>query len=81
MELEIEMLWHTDETRKLDELDQTYDVKLLENRTMTFYNVDAIAPNLWDKTHSFCSIWSGGEKWISPYTYEQVKEMIKTAKG
>jgi len=81
MELELEVLWHTDDTRVLDELEQSYDVDKLENRTMTFYNIDAISPNHWDKDYNFCNIWCGGEKWISPYTYEQVKEMIKVAKA
>lgn len=76
MELEIEVLWHTDETRARDEMGQDYDVKKLEHRTITFYRIDAISPNMWDDENEFCNIHSGGEKWISPFTYEQVKELI-----
>lgn len=75
-ELEIEVLWHTDSTRQFEEANLDYNPDDLEHRTMTFYNIDAISPNHWDGEHHFCNIYSGGERWISPYTYSQVKEMI-----
>lgn len=80
MELEIEVLWHSDKTKKLDEAGIDFDIDEVEWKTMTFYNIDAISPNLWDDTHTFCNIYAGGEKWIACYTYEGVKDMIAAAK-
>lgn len=80
MELELEVLWHTDKTRKLYDAGMDFDIDEVGWRSITFYNIDVIAPNYWDDKHVFCDIHSGGEKWITPFTYEQVKEMIAEAK-
>lgn len=81
MELEIEVLWHTEETRKLDDAGIDFNIDEVIWKTITFYTIDVISPNLWDKTHSFCNIHAAGDKWIAPYTYEHVKQMIAKAKG
>lgn len=80
MELDLEILWHTDKTIELDTVGMSFDIDETETRTVTFYHIEMIKPNYWDDNHEFCDIYSGGDKWISPYTYEQVKEMIKNAK-
>lgn len=80
MELDIEVLWHTDETRVLNDSGIDVDVDDLERKTITFYSVDVISPYKWDKDHMFCKINSGGEVWIAAYEYEDVKMMIAAAK-
>lgn len=77
IEIEIPVLWHTDETRRFSDLDINYEVDDLEHRNVTFYRIDAVSPNKWDDKHTFCNIHSGGEKWISPMTYEEIKRLIK----
>lgn len=74
--LEIEIIWHTDETRKLSDAGMEYDVEDCIHKTVTFYHIDLISPYEWDLAHNFCKIHSCGEYWISPFTYEQVKGLI-----
>lgn len=80
MMLEIECLWHTDETRQKEEAGMEYSSDELERRTMTFYNIDAISPNHWDKEHEFCYIHAAGDKWIAAYDYETTGKLIEEAK-
>lgn len=84
MELEIEVLWHTDETRKLNDAGMEFDPEDLERKTVTFYHIDAIAPDEWKfngHRHEFAKIHAGGEIWISAYDYDTTKRMIGVAKG
>lgn len=83
MELEIEILWHTDETRKLRDAGMDFNPLELDKRTVTFYHIDAIAPDEWkweEEVHEFAKIHSGGEVWISAYDYESTKQIIAAAK-
>lgn len=80
MELDIEILWHTDESRKLYDSGIEVDSDELERKTITFYSVDVISPYKWDDEHMFCKITAGGETWIAAYEYEEVREMISKAK-
>lgn len=83
MVLEIEVLWHTDETKKLSNAGMEFDPDELERKTVTFYHIDAIAPDNWTwegKVHEFCKINAGGEVWISAYDYESTKQIIAEAR-
>jgi hypothetical protein len=75
--IEIEVLWHTDETRQLADLELNFEAAKLEHRKMTFYNIDAISPNHWDEENDFTNIHSSGDKWIAPYSYNFVKKLIE----
>lgn len=82
MELEIEVLWHTDETRKLYDAGMDLDPNELDRKTVTFYHIDAIAPEVWKwegEEHEFAKIHAGGEIWISAYDYPQTRNMIAEA--
>lgn len=79
-ELDIEILWHTDETKKLENSGVDVDPSELERKTITFYRVDVISPYKWDDDNMFCKITAGGETWITPYEYEVVRSMIIEAK-
>lgn len=78
MTIEIEVLYHTDSTRQFDDLGLSYDVEDLEKRKMTFYSIDAIAPNYWDEDNEFCNVFVGGEKWICPMKYSELKKKIES---
>lgn len=80
MELDIEILWHTEESRKLYDSGIDVDPDELERKTITFYNIDVISPYKWDDTHMFCKITAGGETWIADYEYEDVRQMIAAAR-
>lgn len=73
---DIEVLWHTDETKALDNAGVDVKSEDLERRTITFYNIDAISPYKWDDDNMFCKINAGGETWIAAYDYECVKQML-----
>lgn len=75
IKFEIEVLWHTDETRPLDELGIDYDPDDCEKILMTFYRIDAISPNLWNDK-KYCNIHVGGDKWITPNSYNFVQQAL-----
>lgn len=76
--LEIEVLWHTDETRKLSEAGIDWSVDDCTWKTMTFYQISAIQPYDFDDNHTdMCKIFSNNDYWIVPYTYDHVKKMIE----
>lgn len=79
MELELEVLWHTDDTRVLADTGIDFDVEELERKIITFYNIDVISPYKWDD-YEFCKINAGGETWISAYDYEGTKQRIAAAR-
>ena len=83
MELEIEVLWHTDETRKLSDSGMEFDPEELERKTVTFYHIDAVSPDEWKFNginYEFAKIHAGGEVWISAYDYEGTKQIIAAAR-
>lgn len=81
MELEIECMWHTDETRLAWESGIDFDIDDCITKTITFYHIDLITPYEWNKKRGeeFCKILSGGEEWIVAYTYDQTKDLISHA--
>lgn len=80
MELEIEILWHTDETIKKDRMDIDADVEEYDRRTHTFYHIDAICPFYVNKEPILCQIFASGNKFLSAYDYETTRSFINAAK-
>lgn len=76
MIFEIEILWHTPETKKKENAGMAVDPSEMVNREITLYRIDAIGPHDWGE-HKFCDIFSGGEQWIAPYSYEEMKALIE----
>lgn len=81
MELEIEILWHTDETIKKDRMDIDADVEEYDRRTHTFYHIDAICPFYVNKEPILCQIFASGNKFLSAYDYETTRGFINAAKN
>lgn len=82
MELEIECLWHTDASRAKEAAGLDIDPTELDNRTMTFYDISAIAPSEgWSDGIQRCTIHIPGDKFASAYSYEDTKEMIRKSKN
>ena len=81
MELEIECLWHTDDSLKKEDAGLDLDPEELELRTVTLYEICAIAPsNGWVDKIQRCLMFIPGEKFVSAYSYDETKEMIRKAK-
>jgi hypothetical protein len=81
MELELNVLWNTDKTRQNEELGIDSEVSDYDLKKCTFYKIDALIPYDWTKEEDgFCRIMTGGETFIIPLLYEEVKEKIKRAK-
>ena len=76
-EIELEVLWHTDETKLMDDCGMDYDLDEVERRNLTFYGISHIKPNHWDDEHDFTTIYAlCGEKYISPLKYDDLKKEI-----
>lgn len=80
MELDIEVLWHSDDTKALADLGMDFDIEDLITKVITFYSIDVISPYKWDDEHMFCKINSGCETWIAACEYEELKEKIAKAR-
>jgi hypothetical protein len=77
-EIELEVLWHTDETKQLDDCGMDYDLEDVESRILVFYGISHLSINHWDDTHELTNIYSlSGEKYISKYSIQEVKEQIR----
>ena len=74
--IEIDVLWHTDQTKALEASDVDYDLTDLDTRKVYFLHIDHIIPYDWGNDIWFCRIHSGGEKFICPQSYEEVKKLI-----
>jgi hypothetical protein len=76
--LEIEVVWHTDETRIKCEAGLPWDMDDCTWKTMTFYTISAIEPYDFDDLNkNICKIHSNNDYWIIPFSYEEVKKMIE----
>ncbi len=76
-EIELDVLWHTDGTKVLDECGLEYDIEEVETRKVIFYGISHIAINKWDDTHEFTNIFAlSGEQYISPLKYNELKKVI-----
>lgn len=77
IEIELECLWHSDDTKQLSDLGMDYDINEVETRKITFYGISHISTNKWDDEHEFTNIFSlSGEQYISKLKYNQLKNEI-----
>lgn len=74
--LVIDVLWHTDESEKKEAAGMDTSVADFDTREATFYHIDSIIPDEWAEGE-FCRIFSGGEKFIVPFSYKEVKQRIE----
>ncbi len=77
VEIELEIMWHTDDTKQLSDLGIDYDIDEVETRKVTFYGISHIKTNIWDDTHEFTNIYAlCGEQYISRLKYNDLKKEI-----
>ncbi|WP_412464194.1 hypothetical protein [Flavobacterium mekongense] len=72
MELELPVLWYTEEQQKLISSDIEVDFKDCITKQHTFYTISHIRPY----NEKCCSVCSDAQYFIVPLKYEKVKEMI-----
>lgn len=76
-EIELDVLWHTDDTKDMENMGIDYDIDEVEVRKITFYGISHISVNHWDDDHEFTNIYSlSGEVYISRFKYNKVKSEI-----
>lgn len=81
MELELDVLWTTEKTKQNEQLGIDSEMSDYDLKKCTFYKIDALIPYDWMKEEDgFCRIMIGGETFIIPLPYEEVKEKIKQSK-
>lgn len=73
--IEIDILWHTDQTRSLDEMDIDYDLDDCEKRRITFYSIDAIIKRS-DNTE-YTNIYACGTMFVTKMNYSSLKKLIE----
>lgn len=73
--IELPILFHDDTTKSLEDLGVTVNMGEFQRRLMTFYVVDAINPYE-EKDFSGTQVHSGGQVFVCPYTYEQLKKIL-----
>lgn len=77
VELNLEVLWHTDETKKLSDLDIDFNIDEVETRVLTFYGISHLSINKFDDEHEFTNIYSlSGVDYLSPFSIDEVREEI-----
>lgn len=75
--LEIEVFWHTDQTKQLNDLDIDFNLEDCETRIITIYNINAISPYVGAK-NEYCNIHVGDDQWLATKSYKEIKGLIDT---
>ena len=75
--IELDVFYHSDETRSLDDIGIAFDWDDLETRKITFYNIDAISPHKVDNEFLYSKIFIGGEIFICNKHYNELKSLIE----
>lgn len=74
--IRIDVVWHTDQSRALENLDLDYDVEDCTLRTMIFYKIDAISPTTAYAGKDYTRIFSCGEQFVVPFDMDYVERLI-----
>jgi hypothetical protein len=74
-ELEIDILYDTDETKMLEDIGLPVDVDSFDRRKVTFYKISAIIPYYTD--NKMTKILSDGEVFVVPMGYQELKLLIR----
>ncbi len=74
--LELDILFHTDETERLKEANLDYKLSDCDVKKITFYHINAIAPYQDDSLGELSSVFSNGGEFICILTYNELKTII-----
>lgn len=73
--LELPIYYQKDEGLNLEELGIDVPLEDCESRYVSFLNIDVVEP-YWCENRYLGRIWSGGQPWLSPLSYTDVKSMV-----
>lgn len=73
MEIELDILFNTEESRTLTDLGMNVSDEMLTTRKVTFYRIDTIEPS---DEKGYSNIIVGGEMYTTPMKYKDLKNLI-----
>jgi hypothetical protein len=73
--LELHCLFNDTEQAKLEDLGIRPNILSADTRPITFYNIQNLSP-YYEQNQNYSCIESGGQEYIIPKTYEEVKQII-----
>jgi hypothetical protein len=75
--IELEVLWHTDDTKTLQDCGMDFDIDEVETRKVTVYGISHIIANNYDDNHEFTTLYTlSGVDYLMPIPYEKAKQII-----
>lgn len=74
--LELDIFFHTKQTRVKHNNDLDYLLSECDIRVMTFINIDTFSPYFDDDGSEYSQITSGGLSWHCMLTYDELKEKV-----
>lgn len=80
MELDLDVFFHTDETKKRESRGETVLMTDYRIDTITFYHIDYIAP-YYENGVEYAKVGSGGDSFISIMGCAELKKEIRNAKS
>lgn len=75
MKIKLPIFYHTDETTSLKSVGVDYQLEDCEIKEITFYNIDAISPNI-EEDKEYCTIFSSGDEFTCSLSYKEVEYLI-----
>ncbi len=77
MRVILPILFNTEETARLSELDINVDINKYDQREVIFYRIDAIAPYMpGGKNTEFTTIFASGDEFICTLSMEEVDKLL-----
>ena len=77
MSVEIEVYYHTDQTRNLEKMDMDFHITDCEIRVITLCNIVGFAPAVEKDGFTYGKIYTGAGEFSTPLKYEELKKLFK----
>ena len=77
MSVEIEVYYHTDQTRNLEKMGMDFSITDCEIRVMTFCNIVGFAPAVEEDGFTYGRIFTATGDFSTPLKYEELKKLFK----
>lgn len=74
--IQISVLWHSDQSRALQDAELEIDDSLYEHRFVTIYRLDAISPNR-SYGKEYTNLHFSGDSMIAPISYDEMRKYLK----
>lgn len=77
MGVEVEIYYHTDQTRNLEKMDMDFHITDCEIRTITLLNIVGFAPAVEEDKFAYSKIYTAAGEFSTPLKYEELKKLFK----